>query len=573
MTVTSKSRSSTLRSGIIHGSNINEHQPSNDGQFNSMLELINIPILFSDKEDIIFEQYLNDHGKILSMIYENTSDALALINVDDERNFSFLSVNQKFIEIGRITKEICIGKKIDEIFPADIIHSLYSSIRWLIKNKKILNKEIMLNIQNENHYFDTSLIPILSIEGKCIYILMVAKDLTEQKIKENELIKAKEEAEESNRLKAALLANMSHEVRTPLIAILGFAELLEEDLDNPDHHQLAQYIRTSGKRLLRTLNSIIELSCLEADKTEIYKTKLNLNDTLQQLAKRFQPEAETKGLFFETIINTTDVSLHLDQALFSQIMINLIDNAIKFTKTGGVKIIVDKEIEGSKTYTAIKVIDTGIGISKNNLKAIFQEFKQESEGWGRSHEGMGLGLSLVKRMTELMSGNVFVQSEKHKGSTFTVKFLCTSETSNEDNDLIFDMNNDNTQDTIKEIPNILVVEDNELNRKLTQLYLKNIYNVELAEEAVSALRLIKEKQYDAILMDINLGDGMNGVDALTEIRNLPLYKKTPVFALTGYAMGFDKQNLLNCGFTGYLAKPFEKNQLLKLLSDILATDN
>ncbi len=556
MMVTSKHNSSTLSNGIIDGSNINKHQLSSDGPFNSLLE-----------------QNLNDHGKILSMIYENTSDALALINVDDERNFSFLSVNQKFIKIGGITKEICIGKKIDEIFPADIMHSLYRSIRWLMKNKKPLNKEIMLNLQNENYYFDASLIPILSMEGKCISILMVAHDLTERKIKENELLKAKEEAEESNRLKATLLANMNHEVRTPLTAILGFAEFLEEDLNNPDNRQLAQYIRTSGKRLLRTLNSIIELSRLEADKIEIYKTKLNMNDTLQQLAKRFQPEAEMKGLFFETIINTTDVSFHLDQALFSQIMINLIDNAIKFTKTGGVKIIVDNEIEGNKTYIAIKVIDTGIGISKNNLKTIFQEFKQESEGWGRSHEGMGLGLSLVKRMTELMSGNVFVQSEKHKGSTFTVKFLCTSETSNEDSDLIFDMNNDNTQDTIKEIPNILVVEDNELNRKLTQLYLKNIYNVELAEEAVSALRLIKEKQYDAILMDINLGDGMNGVDALTEIRNLPLYKKTPVFALTGYAMGFDKQNLLNCGFTGYLAKPFEKNQLLKLLSDILSTAN
>lgn len=528
-------------------------------------------LLFKNMEHSILEENIGDSGKILSMIYENTSDAMALINVDDEKNFSILSVNQTFTKNSGLTKEKCIGKKIEDVFPASILSVLVSSLRLLVKNKRPLNTEVDLLIQNENRYFKVSLIPILNKESKCVFVLIVSHDLTERKKKEDELLRAKYESEESSKLKATLLANMSHEVRTPLTGILGLAELLEEELDNPEHLQFAQSIRSSGKRLLHTLNSIIELSRLEGEKTEIYNTKLDLKVTLYQLLKRFQPEAEIKGLSFEIEINVPDISLHLDSSLFNQIMANLIDNAIKFTKTGGVKIVVENEVEGTKSYVVIKLIDTGIGISKNNLKTIFKEFKQESEGLGRSHEGMGLGLSLVKRMTELMSGTVLVQSEKYKGSTFILRFPTFSESVYE---TVF-LDSEVEQQTIpiltdKQIPDVLLVEDNELNSMLTKIFLKDSYNVDHASEANTALKLIKEKKYDAVLMDINLGDGMNGIDALNEIRKFGHYRSTPVVAITGYAIGADEQNFLNCGFTAYIAKPFEKSQLLNILDEVLA---
>jgi PAS domain S-box-containing protein len=526
--------------------------------------------LFNDDEHAILEENVSDRNKILSIIYENTSDAMALINVDGPKNFSFLSVNQTFTEVSGLTKEKCIGNRIEDVFPQNILDVMLSSVRWISKNGKQLNTEVNILLRNEMHYFESSLIPILNKSGESVLILLVAHDITERKKKEDELLKAKNEAEESSRLKATLLANMSHEVRTPLTGILGFAELLEEELDNPEHLILAQSIRSSGKRLLYTLNSIIELSRLEADKIEIYKRKLDLKESLMQLMRRFKPEAEAKGLAFNLEVEIEANSLHLDSSLFNQIMINLIDNAIKFTKNGSIKIVVEKEDDELKSFIVIKIIDTGIGISKNNLKTIFKEFKQESEGWGRSHEGIGLGLSLVKRMTELMSGSVSVQSEKSKGSTFTVRFPIFSESPYDNSGTTkYEALQSRPQFMSNEIPTVLLVEDNDLNITLSKLYLKYNYNVEHASNAYTALRMINEKKYSAILMDINLGDGMNGVDALFEIRKNIEYQKTPVIALTGYAIGIDEQNLLSCGFTGYLSKPFEKSQLLNILDEVL----
>ncbi len=541
----------------------------------SFLHLVNGSIeawlLYREESNLILEENISDSSKILSMIYENTSDAMALFNVDSEAGFSILSVNQTFIEISGITKDKCIGYKIEDVFPLNILELIKSPIRWVTFHKKQIIQEVSLTLKNEILNFDSSLIPILNKNKTCIFILLVAHDITERKKKEDELLKAKNQAEESNRLKATLLANMSHEVRTPLTAILGFAELLEEELKNTDHVSLAQNIRSGGKRLLYTLNSIIELSRLEAEKIEIYKKNLDLGEILAQLMHRFKPEAESKGLRMDLEINISEKTLHLDASLFNQIMINLLDNAIKFTKQGGIKIKIEKETEDLKTFVVIKVIDTGIGISKNNLKNIFNEFKQESEGWGRSHEGIGLGLSLVKRMTELMSGSVSVQSEKHKGSTFMLRFPIMKEPHPEQAlSRKAENNKQNLRITREDIPSVLLVEDNELNITLTKMYLKNQYLVDHATDGNSALEKTNEKIYDVVLMDINLGDGMDGVGTLLELKKNSNYKNVPVIALTGYAIGTDEKNMIDCGFNAYLSKPFEKMQLISLLNEVLA---
>lgn len=530
-------------------------------------ENVEVCFLFDDTENTIIEDGANGRGKILSLIYENTSDAMAMIKVSDRNNFRILSVNQTFRDFSRLTKENYASKKIEEVFPVSIQKTLISAMRLIVKKKNTLHTGINLFLYNEELYFDTSLIPILDKTGRCIFILIVAYDLTERKKKEDELRKAKILAEESSKLKATLLANMNHEVRTPLNGILGFAELLVNELDNPEHLHFAQNIKVSGKRLLHTLNSMIELSRLEAEKIEIYNTKLPLKETLLRIIERFLPEAETKGLSLTLLFNTSDISLHLDSSFFSQIMINLIDNAIKFTKTGGVTVLVEAEVEDGKPFVVIKVIDTGIGIAAQNLKNIFSSFKQESEGWGRSHEGLGIGLSIVKRMTELLSGTVSVQSKKHEGSSFTLKFPSILENDVKQSPERFEVKTLKTPKPFPEKPNLLLVEDNMLNTTLTTLYLKNSYTVEPAPNAVTALKLVREKQFNVILMDINLGEGMNGVDVLREIRKIDRYKTTPIIALTGYAFISDKENLLDLGFTRYLSKPFEKKQLIDLLAE------
>jgi len=525
--------------------------------------------LFPLVEDTFLEDNLKDKDKILSVIYDSTSDLMFLINVEDNATFTYLSVNKTFQTITGFSKYNCAGKQVNEIFDRNISFNFNDAFKEVVSKKEKIKAEFSCVFNKINYYFDASLKPILDLNNRCVYILVVARDLTERKRREDELLKTKMLAEESNRLKTSLLSNLSHEFRTPLNGILGFADLLSGELTIPAQKEMAIHILKSGRRLFSTLNSILELARLEAERKEIYNTSISLCDVISEIGKKYQQESFNKGLFFNIEIKSPSIKLHLDESILIQILHNLIDNAIKFTKTGGVKIVVEELLEEMKSFAIIKIIDTGIGISKENLESIFKEFKQESEGISRSHEGTGLGLTLAKKMTLLMGGRIEVESKKNMGSTFSLKFPAMGSR-------IERVKLDSShrvhypvEKKSNKLPLALLVEDNELNSKLTMVYMKDTCIVDSVQNAADALRMMNEKSYKAILMDINLGEGMNGVDLAQTARSMQKYNDIPIIALTGYALNDDKDNLLKCGFTHYLAKPYEKNQLLELINNAL----
>ncbi|MDR3627677.1 MAG: ATP-binding protein [Ignavibacteriaceae bacterium] len=525
--------------------------------------------LYSSIENTFLENNLKDKDKILSVIYDSTSDLMFLVSADDDGGFTYLSVNNTFINVTGLSKDKCIGKQTGEIFGQDISSSFNQAFQEVVTRKEKVKIEFNYAFENKSFFFDASLRPILDLKNQCVYILVVARDLTERKKREDELLKTKILAEESNRLKTTLLSNLSHEFRTPLNGILGFADLLKEELTLPEHREMANNIVRSGKRLFSTLNSILELSRLEAERKETYNTTIRLYDVVSDIVKKYQQEAANKGLFFSVKIKSPSLKLHLDESILIQIMHNLLDNAIKFTKTGGVKILVEEIFEEYKTYALIKIIDTGIGISEENLESIFKEFKQESEGISRSHEGTGLGLTLAKKMTELMGGEILVESQKHKGSIFSLKFPAMGNRVERIKlDSVHKIPIKQAKKSGK-MPLVLLVEDNELNNKLTMVYLKDTCIVDSVQNASDALRMINEKTYNAILMDVNLGEGMNGVDIVQSARTMDKYCDTPIIAITGYALNNDKDKLLKCGFSHYLAKPYGKGQLLELINEAL----
>jgi PAS domain S-box-containing protein len=511
---------------------------------------------------------LKKREKMLSLIYNSTSDMMFLLRVDIDNSFIYNSVNQRFAEFIGIPQEKCVGKKFEEIFIYDNSYELMNSFHLILLNKKNNKNELCLIVEKSLRYFSVDLIPILDEYEECEYILCIAQDITGWKMREDELIKVKKQAEESNRLKSALLSNMSHEVRTPLHGILGLAGIMHEELLHDEHKKMADDIGKAGKRLLNTLHSIIELSMLEAEERNVNYAKIGLSEVINDIFEKYKIEAELKGLYLELVNNSPDLKLHIDRLLFIEILSHLLDNAIKFTNCGGIKLLVENIIESSNNFVVIKVIDTGIGISKKNIQNIFSEFIQESEGYGRSHEGMGLGLTLVKKMTKLMNGEINVESEKDRGSTFVLKFPAISDSIKyvEDKKSVEIINNSHSFD--ENYPLVLLVEDNDLNSKLTTVFLKNLYKVEHVSDATSALQKIEEKTYDAILMDINLGEGINGVDAANEIRKNEKYKDVPIIAMTGYALNKDKENFIETGFSHYIAKPFTKKQLIELMNEI-----
>jgi CheY-like chemotaxis protein/two-component sensor histidine kinase len=355
-------------------------------------------------------------------------------------------------------------------------------------------------------------------------------------------------------------------------AILGFSDLISNESHDPDIVFFARKIHTSGKRLMATLKAILDLADLEATKSKIKINDLNTQDVIAGIIQPFYPAANDKGLYLITEFKD-GIYARADENLLHIILQNLIDNAIKFTHNGGVKLETDLVTANGNTWSLISVKDTGIGIPSEKFEFIFHEFRQLSEGYNRSFEGTGLGLTLARKMVELLNGKISVESEVGLGSIFTVWLPASSRIEKTTSGV-----KSKTQEEIpsrifkihppEELPWILVVEDNDDNAEIVKLYLRGRYKTERAADASSALKMVKEKQFSGILMDINLGAGIDGLKATQDIRKLAQYKHVPIIAITGYTMSGDREKLLKGGCSHYLGKPFSQQGLLELMTEI-----
>ncbi len=413
--------------------------------------------------------------------------------------------------------------------------------------------------------------PWYNESGEVIGSIGVLGNITERKNAEEEIIRAKEKAEEMNKLKSNFLANMSHELRTPLIGILGFADILREDLINDPREEYAQIIFDSGQRLKDTLNLILDLSKIESKGLEMTPENIELTKYIPDLVKVFKKAAEQKNI--ELIITSSTELLHcnLDKVLLDSIINNLMNNAIKYTQKGSITVSIEKSREQGKNTAEIQIADTGIGISKENLAIIFEPFRQVSEGLNRRFEGTGLGLTLVKKYVEQMSGSISVKSEPGAGSTFTITFPVIkllqrkTEQSIGGDKIMETLNERETKNKIR----VLYVEDDFVSQKIINSLLGKIYNLDFSSEGETALEMVRKKKYDIILMDINLRSNLNGLVVTKEIKKIKEYVNTPIIAVTAYAMIGDKEKILMEGCTHYISKPFSRNEILTLLNEVL----
>ncbi len=404
--------------------------------------------------------------------------------------------------------------------------------------------------------------------GNTIKTYGVNQDITKHKSIENELIQAKEKAEESNRLKSIFLANMSHELRTPMVGVLGFTDILLKELNDPSHIEMVSVIKNSGERLISTLDLILDLSRIEANKQHINISKINLNEIIGEIIKLYLPIVKNKNIYIEYISQDDKLYLNSDRELLFHILNNLVDNAVKYTHHGRivVKSVVEDSVFGKNI--SIEITDTGIGIPAEYHDLIFVPFRQVSEGFSRKFEGTGLGLSITKKYVELLKGSINFKSEAGRGSTFTVTFPYT----NIDEEKIFDSSssaNENkiTNEALNNIT-ILLVEDNPDNASLILLYLRDYMRTDHISDGQTAIEICNSKKYDAILMDINL-KGIDGVETLKRIRNIDYhYSKIPIIAVTAYAMIGDREKFISSGFTDYISKPFDRSHLLTVLTAI-----
>ena len=468
--------------------------------------------------------------------------------------------------------EKVIGLRDDEISRNEGAIALIEMKKAILNTGKGMRKEIAFLNSNVEEIYDITGEPLLDSDGKIVGITTASLNITDRKKNELELIKARQKAEESDKLKSNFLANMSHELRTPMVGILGFSQLLVISDDIEEVNEMAELILNSGKRLMETLNLILDLSSIEAGESGIELLAFDIITEISNAVDIFKPLASKKNLKIEFNCDFDDLQIYSSRKAIESILNNLISNAIKFTNEGTISLSICTEIENSIEWVLIEVKDTGIGIEEKNYEQIFKEFRQVSEGLGRSHEGTGLGLTLTKKYTEILGGTISIKSKINEGTSFTIKLPVNAKNLNElisKNKIEDEIMNNKIIPALKTNKKVLIVEDDMISNYLVTKYLKNICFTEHAVNAKEAVEFTKKTQFDAILMDINLGKSENGIFATKQIRTLDNYKHIPIIAMTAYAMKGDKEEFIAGGCSHYISKPFEKVEFLELIFQVL----
>ena len=409
----------------------------------------------------------------------------------------------------------------------------------------------------------TSLIVFVLLSGAVIFWTIIST-IKKQNLLIHKLNISEKNVREAARVKENFMANMSHEIRTPLNAILGFTNLLQRNKLGDDSQEFVQAIQKSGESLLNIINDILDLSKIEAGMMRIESMPFSIRGLVNSVITMFATKANEKKLkLFDNVDETIPDNLEGDAVRLTQILVNLIGNALKFTEKGSITINISNEgITEDIVKTGIAITDTGIGIEKEKLQYIFERFQQAEDSVTRKYGGTGLGLSIVKDLVTLQKGNIEVTSTPGKGTTFylTLNYKISPElTQKSSSGKIITGHYFAFQNV-----SILVVEDNEINQNLIKHLFNNWHlNFDLANNGKEAINKLKAGKYDLILMDIQM-PAMDGYTATREIReNLKL--DTPIIAMTAHAMAGEREKCLSYGMNEYISKPIREAQLHKLV--------
>ncbi|MEI6714622.1 MAG: PAS domain S-box protein [Verrucomicrobiota bacterium] len=511
--------------------------------------------------ELALRQSETDHR----LLFQNNTQGILIVDIERQ---VFFSVNPALCRMFGYSESEMLKLHLSEIHPADYRDWIREDFKAHARGLKSQSTMVPCITKDGVVFYSDIFSTNTSVQGRPCLVGFFT-DVTLRKQHEEELLSMKERAESANRAKSEFLATMSHEIRTPMNGVLGFTDLLLQTPLTEQQQGFLSAIKNSGESLLIIINDILDLSKIEAGKLTIDRTQFNLRDKLEKVTDSLAPKADSKGIqiivdYPEHIAN----KVVADSNRIQQVLINLVGNAIKFTERGAVTVRVTEQIYGDRPFFRIEVKDTGIGLSHEQQSRLFQKFTQADSSTTRRFGGTGLGLVISKNLVELMGGQIGVESEPGRGSTFWFTFPRERPVA----DVVHDVANDSVRDAVHDSKpfqwehlRILVVEDNEVN----QLFVKAVMGklackADYTRNGLEAIDAFKSKPYNAILMDCHMPE-MDGFDATVQIRQLekeqPHGKRTPIIALTASAMKEDHDRCLTVGMDDVLTKPIKVKEL------------
>jgi PAS domain S-box len=504
-------------------------------------------------------------GGFFKAVVEDGSD---LIFIVDYKGTILYNNNSVVETLGYGTKSL-IGKNFFDYIKPDTLAEFRKS--YLQSTKKRYNESVEFQFLCKDKSFKYLEFNSINLKQKekIDGLILDCRDITQRKKDAEELLRAQ-------KTKELFLANISHEIRTPINGIAGMATLLSQNPNSKDQVTYLNAISSAADNLKVIINDILDLASIESGKLKFEEIGFNLTDLVNSMMDSFRVQASEKNLKLGyTLERGMNVILMGDPVRLNQILINLISNAIKFTNEGEIKVNFssDKEKAG-RLVLRFDVVDTGIGVPKEKLKKIFESFSQADASVTRKYGGTGLGLTIVKQLVKLQNGTIKVQSEEGKGSTFSVaipykignpeNIIQVSSLKRKGNDFV---------NSLSKV-NLLLVEDNDINR----LYASNILkgwgcHFQIAENGFVAIEKVKGNNFDLILMDIQMPvmDGFETTKAIRAMSNLK--SKVPIIALTANATNRDIEKCLSAGMNDYVAKPFTPDDLYKTMVKYVKTDS
>jgi len=499
----------------------------------------------------------------LALIASKTHNAVIICNSKGKIEW----VNTGFERITEYTLNEVIGQKPGDFLQGeDTDPETVNLISEKLKKGKGFTTDIINYSKSGRKYWvRIELQPIRNIDGNVTKFIAIESDITERKKNEVELKQAKENAERSAMAKQEFLSTMSHEIRTPMNAVVGLTHILLTGSPKPEQIENLKALKFSADTLLALINDILDLSKIESGKIEFEQTEFSVREIITSIEKSLGVISKEKGITILTEVDkNVPEAVKGDQIRLNQILTNLVNNAIKFTEKGHVKITVENISSKLDTINLrFKVQDTGIGISPEQSAKIFERFSQAHQNTTRLYGGTGLGLAITKQLVELQNGKIWVESQVDKGSTFYfelsyMKGKANKKTTSNETDL---------QAKKLQGLHVLLVEDNPMNHLVAQQFLNKWgVSMKIAETGEEALERILDQSFDMVLMDLNM-PGIDGFDTSIRIRSMgeDYFKKIPIIALTASAFSEVKKKVFEHGMNDHVSKPFDPTELYNKL--------